>query len=206
MSSEVLPPVSAWNIANGLTATRLALVPVCGWLLLHDGGQSPAWRIAAFVVFVVAAITDRFDGELARRRGLVTDLGKIADPIADKALVGTALIGLSILGELSWWITIVIAVRELSVTALRLVIVRRTVMAASRGGKLKTLLQAVAISLYLLPLSGIAQAVAVGVMSAATIATVVTGFDYFYRAWRGSRQAVERPTDRATAQSPTLGL
>ena len=100
-------------------AVRLVLVPVFGVLLLHDDGDDARWRVAAFMAFFVASITDRFDGELARSRGLVTDLGKIADPIADKALTGMALIGLSLLGELPWWVTIVVLVREVGITVLR---------------------------------------------------------------------------------------
>ena len=122
---------------------RLLLVPVFAVLLLHDGGQQDSWRIAATVVFAIASLTDRFDGELARRRGLITDLGKIVDPIADKALIGTALVGLSWLDELSWWVTVIVLVREIGVTALRFVVIRHGVMPASRGGKVKTFLQAV---------------------------------------------------------------
>ena len=140
-----------WNLANALTAVRLVLVPVFGVLLLHDDGQQASWRVAAFVAFFVASITDRFDGELARRRGLVTDVGKIADPIADKALIGMALVGLSLLGELPWWVTIVVLVREVGITVLRFVVIRHGVMPASRGGKVKTFVQALAIGLYVLP-------------------------------------------------------
>ena len=104
------------------------------------------------MVFAVASVTDRLDGDLARRRSLVTDFGKIADPIADKALTGAALIGLSALDELPWWVTVVILVRELGITLLRFWVIRHGVIPASRGGKLKTLLQTVAIGLYVLPL------------------------------------------------------
>ena len=133
--------VSNWNVANALTALRLALVPVFGWLLLGEPGGSTGGRLVAAAVFVVAGLTDRFDGELARRRGLVTDLGKIADPIADKALIGTALVGLSLLGELPWWVTVVVLVREIGITLLRFAVIRRAVMPAGRGGKVKTALQ-----------------------------------------------------------------
>jgi len=176
--------VSAWNIANALTALRLLLVPVLWVLLMHDGGTDGRWRTAAFVVFVLASLTDRYDGELARRRGLVTDVGKIADPIADKALIGAALIGLSVLGEVSWWVTVVVLVREVGVTVLRFVVIRHGVMAASRGGKAKTLLQVVAIGLYVLPLGGVLHAIAAVVMAAAVVVTVVTGLHYVVRAAR----------------------
>ena len=136
------------NAANALTVARLLLVPVCVGFLAAGGTGD---RYAAFAAFAVASMTDLADGELARRRNLITDFGKIADPIADKALTGSALVTLSALGELAWWITIVILARELAVTALRFWVIRRGVIAASRGGKIKTLLQVIAISLYILP-------------------------------------------------------
>jgi CDP-diacylglycerol---glycerol-3-phosphate 3-phosphatidyltransferase len=136
------------------------------------------------LTFVVASMTDRFDGDLARRRGLVTDFGKIADPIADKALTGTALVGLSALGELPWWVTVVVLVREIGVTLLRFWVIKHGVIPASRGGKVKTALQVLAIGLYILPLEGAAHAVAQAVMAAAVIVTVVTGADYVLRALR----------------------
>ena len=182
--------VSVWNIANALTALRLLLVPVFWLLLMHDGGTDGRWRTAAFVVFVLASLTDRYDGELARRRGLVTDVGKIADPIADKALIGAALIGLSVLGEVSWWVTVVVLVREVGVTVLRFVVIRHGVMAASRGGKAKTLLQVVAIGLYVLPLGGVLHAIAAVVMAVAVVVTVVTGLHYLVRAARLRRTSI----------------
>ncbi|HSY15965.1 MAG TPA: CDP-diacylglycerol--glycerol-3-phosphate 3-phosphatidyltransferase [Jatrophihabitantaceae bacterium] len=174
--------VSAWNIANALTVLRLLLVPVFAVLLFHDAGNVDGWRIGAWGVFAVASLTDRFDGELARRRGLVTEFGKLADPIADKALVGTALIGLSSLGELAWWVTVVVVFREVGVTMLRFWVIRHGVIAASRGGKLKTLLQSVAIGLYVLPLSGWLHALAAVVMIAAVVVALATGADYVSRA------------------------
>src|SRR5690625_5160526 len=135
---------------------RIALVPIFAVSLFVDSGQSIIWRLVAAAAFATAAITDRYDGQLARNRGLVTDFGKIVDPIADKALIGTALIGLSLLDYLPWWVTIVILVRELGITVLRLVVVRRGVIPASRGGKLKTVVQIVAIGLYILPLEHLA--------------------------------------------------
>jgi CDP-diacylglycerol--glycerol-3-phosphate 3-phosphatidyltransferase len=167
------------NIANALTMLRLVLVPVCVALLVEGG---TGFRVAAFAAFAVASLTDLLDGELARRRNLITDFGKIADPIADKALTGSALVTLSALGQLAWWVTIVILVRELAVTALRFWVIRRGVIAASRGGKLKTLLQVVAISLYILP--GGFTLVREVFMGAALVATVVTGVDYTARAIR----------------------
>ena len=190
-----------WNIANGLTMLRLALVPVFAALLLQDDGNSDAWRVAATVVFGVASFTDRIDGNLARSRGLVTPFGQVADPIADKALTGTALVGLSVLDLLPWWVTIVVLVREVGVTLLRLVVIRHGVIPASRGGKLKTLLQALAIGLLLLPLEGWLRTVALVVMAAAVAVTLVTGADYVLRAVR-LRRTSER-TRRKRARRPS---
>lgn len=177
-------PVSAWNLANALTGLRLLLVPVFIAALFHGSGHDTDWRIIAWGVFAIASISDRLDGEIARKRGLVTEFGKLADPIADKALVGSALVGLSMLDDLPWWVTIVIIVREVGVTLLRFWVIRHGVIAASRGGKLKTLLQGIAIGLFVLPLSGWLHAVAWVVMVAAIVAALVTGADYVARAVR----------------------
>jgi CDP-diacylglycerol---glycerol-3-phosphate 3-phosphatidyltransferase len=189
-----IPAPSAWNIANGLTVLRLVLVPLFAWLLLREPADTGT-RLLATAVFTVAIITDRFDGDIARKRNLVTNFGKIADPIADKALTGAAFIGLSWLGELPWWVTVVVLVREWGVTALRFWVIRYGVMPASRGGKAKTVLQSVALGLYLLPwqteLGGALHWAAVVVMAAAVIVTIVTGLDYVGRALR-LRAAAER--------------
>jgi CDP-diacylglycerol--glycerol-3-phosphate 3-phosphatidyltransferase len=181
------PRASTWNIANALTGLRLLLVPLFGWLLLAGGGHERGLRALAAVAFALAAVTDRVDGELARRRGLVTDLGTIADPIADKALMGTALVGLSALGELPWWVTVVVLVREIGITLLRFVVIRHGVMPAGRGGKAKTALQALAVTLYLLPLPAGWHLLAMAVMGLAVAVTVVTGLDYLVKAWRLTR-------------------
>lgn len=181
------------NIANVLTGVRFLLVPVFLAALFVGDGHETYWRVVAFVVFAVAVITDRFDGALARSYGMVTEFGALADPIADKALIGAALIGLSVLGDLPWWVTVVILARELGVTVLRFAVLRHGVIPASRGGKLKTLVQAVAIGLFVLPLSawpGPWLAVAWVIMVAAVALTVLTGLDYVVSAIRDSR---ERP-------------
>ncbi|SEH84313.1 CDP-diacylglycerol--glycerol-3-phosphate 3-phosphatidyltransferase [Mycolicibacterium rutilum] len=183
----VVPRARIANIANVLTGVRFALVPVFLVVLFVGDGHETFWRIAAFVVFCVAVITDRFDGALARSYGMVTEFGTLADPIADKALIGAALIGLSMLGELPWWITIVILVRELGITVLRFAVLRHGVIPASRGGKLKTLVQAVAIGLFVLPLSGAWLSAAWVIMWAAVALTVVTGVDYVVSAIKDSR-------------------
>jgi CDP-diacylglycerol---glycerol-3-phosphate 3-phosphatidyltransferase len=187
-------PVSVWNLANALTGLRLLAVPVFTALLTHRPDADGRWRTAAFLAFAAASLTDQLDGMIARRHGWVTDLGKIADPVADKALVGTALVGLCWLGELPWWVAGVVLVREVGVTVLRLLIIRRVVMAASRGGKVKTLLQTVAIGLYVLPLTGVAQRLAAVAMGLAVVVTVVTGADYLRRGWRLARSGDQRPS------------
>jgi CDP-diacylglycerol---glycerol-3-phosphate 3-phosphatidyltransferase len=193
-ASGPLHTPSVWNVPNALTVLRLVLVPLFVWLLLRDGGTDVGNRLLATAAFVVAIVTDRFDGDIARRWNMVTDFGKIADPIADKALTGAAFIGLSILGELPWWVTIVVMVREWGVTALRFWVIRHGVMPASRGGKLKTVLQAIALGLYLLPWQSFAPLhwTAVAFMAAAVIVTIVTGIDYVRRALR-LRSAAKRP-------------
>jgi CDP-diacylglycerol--glycerol-3-phosphate 3-phosphatidyltransferase len=150
--TETGAQASNLNLPNVLTTLRIVMVPFFGWALLQDGGDSITWRLVAFTLFVLAMITDKIDGDIARARGLVTDFGKIADPIADKAITGMAFIGLSIVGDIYWWVTIVVLLREWSVTLLRLSVLKHVVIAASGSGKLKTVLQAVALSVLLLPL------------------------------------------------------
>ncbi|WP_460700355.1 CDP-diacylglycerol--glycerol-3-phosphate 3-phosphatidyltransferase [Nocardia thraciensis] len=172
------------NIANILTVARILIVPLFLLALFAADGHETGWRIAAAALFGIAAITDRIDGQLARKYGLVTDFGKLADPIADKALIGSALIGLSMLGNLAWWITLVICAREIGVTLLRLAVVRRGVIPAGRGGKLKTLVQSLAIAVVVLPLSGMFETAGLLLMYAAVALTVITGLDYVVQAAR----------------------
>lgn len=170
-----------WNIPNGLTMLRLVLVIPFAVLLFGYGTDSVARAIAA-LIFVIAAVTDFFDGALARKYNIVTNFGKIADPLADKALTGVALIGLSYLSELPWWVTTVILVREIGVTLLRFWVIRHGVIAASRGGKAKTVALLIAIFLYLLPLTGPMSTVRAWVMGIAVVLALVTGADYVARA------------------------
>lgn len=183
---------SNFNVPNVITIVRILLAPLFFWMLLVDNGQDGPLRYWAAILFIVAIATDGIDGYIARRWNLVTDLGKLLDPIADKVLTGAALVGLSILGELWWWVTIVILVREVGITVWRFAILSDRVVPASRGGKLKTLFQAVAISLALLPLW-----VPLGewvhwvnwvLMGIALVLTVVTGIDYLVQAWRLDRE------------------
>lgn len=166
------------NLPNTLTLLRILLVPVFAWLLLAEGGDDTALRWWAAVVFVVAAATDRLDGWLARRQGSVTTFGIVADPIADKALTGAGFVGLSLLGVLPWWVTVVVLAREVGVTVLRAVVIRHTVVPASRGGKLKTVLQTVALALLVAPLPELLRYAGWAVMVAAVVVTVVTGVQY----------------------------
>jgi CDP-diacylglycerol---glycerol-3-phosphate 3-phosphatidyltransferase len=192
------------NVANGLTLLRLLLVPAFVVLLVANGGHSNGWRVWACVTFIVATVTDFIDGDLARSRGLVTDVGKVADPIADKALTGAALIGLSSLGDLPWWVTVVILVREIGVTGLRFFVIRHGVIPASRGGKAKTLLQNLAIGLYVLPLTGAAASVRFWLLGVAVVVTIATGVDYVARAMhlRRTSERAEMKRARRRAAAP----
>ncbi len=184
MSPPPAIKVPLWNLANLVTMSRIVLVPVFVLALFTRGGTDPEWRVTAAVIFGVASLTDRLDGDLARRRGLITKFGTIADPIADKALIGAALLGLSLLGELPWWITVLIAVREIVVTALRFWVLRYGVIPASRGGKVKAFAQAVAIELFVLPLPLAVHPARWAAMGIAVLLTVITGVDYVMRAIR----------------------
>jgi CDP-diacylglycerol--glycerol-3-phosphate 3-phosphatidyltransferase len=198
------PRPSNWNLPNALTTLRIVMVPFFGWALLVDDGGSIVWRCVAWAVFAVAMITDKVDGDIARSRDLVTNFGKIADPIADKALTGMAFVGLSVIGDLWWWVTILVLVREWGITLLRLWVIRHGVMAAGRGGKLKTLLQTFALGFFILPLrileddwgtpGAVLWGLAVTLMVAAVSLTLVTGADYVVKALtlrRDGRAAVK---------------
>lgn len=192
-----------WNLPNALTVGRILLVPLFAWLLLTNGGHDPVMRWWALSVFLIAMITDSLDGHIARSRGLITDFGKIADPIADKALTGMAFIGLSIVGDLWWWVTILILIREWGITLLRLVVIRYGVMPASRGGKLKTVLQTVALALLIAPVTGVLWWIGAAVMALALVVTVVTGVQYVWEAVLLVRRAQQNEVGPPT--SPTRG-
>lgn len=182
---------SNWNLPNAITVARIVLAPVFMWMLLADGGTDGALRWWAALLFVVAIASDGIDGHIARSRGLVTDLGKILDPLADKILTGGALVALSILAELPWWVTIVVLVREVGITVHRFVVISDHVVAAAWMGKLKTLAQAIAISLALAPfwvLFGPWVYWVNGVfMTIAVLLTIASGIDYVITAVRGAR-------------------
>ncbi|MER5225321.1 MULTISPECIES: CDP-diacylglycerol--glycerol-3-phosphate 3-phosphatidyltransferase [Streptomyces] len=191
LSAVAVNQASVWNVANLLTMLRLVLVPGFVALMLADGGYDPVWRAWAWAAFAVAMITDIFDGHLARTYNLVTDFGKIADPIADKAIMGAALICLSSLGDLPWWVTGVILGRELGITLLRFLVIRYGVIPASRGGKMKTLAQGTAVGMYVLVLTGPLATLRFWVMAVAVALTVVTGLDYVRQAIVLRRQGLD---------------
>ncbi|WFE42602.1 CDP-diacylglycerol--glycerol-3-phosphate 3-phosphatidyltransferase [Micromonospora sp. WMMD998] len=180
----VAAPVPLLNAANLLTAARLLLVPVFAVTVAVSAMSHAGWRMVACLIFVVASATDLVDGWIARRFGLVTSLGKVADPIADKALTGAALVLLSWYDRLPWWVTVVILARELGITALRFWVIRHGVIAASRGGKIKTALQILAITWYLWPMPDALAPVGPWILGAAVVVTVATGFDYIAQALR----------------------
>lgn len=206
------PRGSPWNLPNALTTLRLLLVPLFVWLLMREGGDDPASSVGAVVVFVVAMVTDLVDGKIARERGQVTSFGTIADPIADKALVGSALIGLSLLGQVPWWATAVILIREVGVTVLRFVVIRHGVMPAGRGGKSKTALQTVTLVLLMLPLPQSWSWFTTALLLATVALTVATGLDYVASALalrrtseRTAQRTAERSGGRAGAADPRRG-
>lgn len=184
------------QLPNAITIVRIVCAPVFLWLLLADQGAGGALRWVAGILFIVAIATDGIDGYIARRYDIVSDLGKLLDPIADKALTGLAFVGLSILGELPWWVTIVVLVREIGITVYRFMVVGDHVLAAAWMGKLKTVAQAVALSIALLPLAGLSDATAwqstvwwagVITMSIAVVLTIASGIDYIVSEVRGAR-------------------
>lgn len=186
------------QLPNAITIARILCAPVFLWLLLADGGEGGGLRWAAAVLFIVAIATDGVDGYIARRFNIVSDLGKLLDPIADKALTGVAFVGLSILDELPWWVTIVVLVREIGITVYRFVVVSDHVLAAAWMGKLKTVFQAVALSIALVPFSRLSDAeawqtnvwwVSVVTMTIAVVLTVASGIDYIVTEVRAARKA-----------------
>jgi CDP-diacylglycerol---glycerol-3-phosphate 3-phosphatidyltransferase len=186
-------PSAIANVPNIITVVRILFVPVFVWVLLADAGELGGLRYVAAIMFVVLIATDSLDGFLARSRNLVTDMGKLLDPIADKALIGAALIGLSILGELWWWVTILILVRELGITVFRFIALKDHVIAAGVAGKAKTIAQAIAVSLLLLPLWPIVGEwylwLGWGVMGIAFVLTIYSGVEYLVAAARAGRAA-----------------
>lgn len=177
--------VHRFNLPNVLTTVRIILIPVFVWLLIAAGPLQGArdldyaLRWWALVAFCVLMATDQLDGFLARRYEVITDYGKLADPIADKALMISAMVSLNILGDLWWWVTVVIVVRELGITVWRMVLARRgKVVPASKGGKLKTVLQTLAVAMVIAPLPEWTNWVTYPLVGLAVLVTVVTGVQY----------------------------
>lgn len=199
---------SNWNVPNALTTLRILLVPFYGWALLVDGGESVLWRTVAWAIFFVAMVTDKVDGDIARKHNLITDFGKIADPIADKAITGMAFIGLSIIMD-TWWmwaITVIVLTREWAVTLLRLSVLKSVVIAAAQSGKWKTVAQALALGFLSLPLlevdgwldvpGEVTYVFALGLLAIAFALTLWSGYEFFRDVWK-QRHAIRtagRPT------------
>ena len=179
---------SNWNIPNALTTLRIVMAPFFAIALLHDGGDDNGWRWIAYAIFAVAMVTDKIDGDLARKHDLITDFGKIADPIADKAITGIAFVGLSVIYPVMWWITVPVLVREWGVTFARLSIAKEVVMPAKQSGKVKTMAQALALGGLIAPfhyLSGgwdlpgdIVWWAAVALMGVAVVLTMTSGYEF----------------------------
>lgn len=185
-------PVSVWSVPNLITIVRICFVPALVWAMVADAGEGGPLRWFALALFVVGIGSDAVDGHLARSRNLISDFGKILDPIADKALTGAALLVLSYLAELPWWVTGFILLREIGITIWRLIEVRRIVLPAGRGGKLKTVVQAIAISLAIAPFPALLgdwmNGINTGVMSLAFLLTIWSGLDYLVRAYLPRRR------------------
>lgn len=173
---------SELNLPNSLTISRILALPLCAYALFKNGGDDSTWRVIAFVLFFLVGVTDMLDGKLARSRNSVTEFGKLLDPIADKAMIGTALISLSILHFLPWWVTVVILVREIGITIFRFLVIKGGVIPANRGGKVKTIVQNMAAGFYILPLSSSLDWFRQLFMGAALILTILTGVWYLLEA------------------------
>lgn len=181
------------QLPNALTIARIPLAIVFFVLLImagEHGSTDLAMRWVAGSLFVLAICTDWIDGYLARRFEIVSDFGKLWDPIADKLLTGAGFLGLAILGEVPWWIIVIILIREWGITVHRLMVVHEKVVAAAWMGKIKTVVQAFALSWALLPLHvwigmPIWTITTLALMLAALVLTVLSGIDYIVAHVRG---------------------
>jgi len=171
-----------FNLPNLLTILRILAVPFCAYALFKNGGDETSWQLIAWTGFFVVGLTDFFDGRIARSRKQITSLGTFLDPVADKIAIGTAMVGLSLLGKLWWVVTIIILGREIAVTILRLLVIKDGVIPASKGGKLKTLFQGFGIGFYILPLPSYLHLPRDLFMAVAVLLTLTSGFDYFKKA------------------------
>ena len=167
------------NLPNSLTILRVLLLPVCAYALFKNGGDDTTWRVIAWTLFFIVGLSDILDGKLARDRNQITEFGKLLDPIADKAMLATAAIGLSILGLLSWWVTAILLFREIAVTVLRFAVIKDGVIPASKGAKLKTFFQSFGVGFYILPLPTWLHIPRDIFMAVAIYLTISTGVAYF---------------------------
>lgn len=167
------------NLANTLTIFRILALPFCAYALFKNGGDDDSWRIIAFILFFIVGLSDILDGKIARSRNQVTEFGKLLDPIADKAMLATASIGASLLGMLSWWVTVIFLIREVAVTILRFAVIKNGVIPASRGAKLKTFFQSFGVGFYILPLPSYLNIPRDLFMVVAIYLTITTGVTYF---------------------------
>ena len=167
------------NLPNFLTLLRILAVPFCAYALFKNGGDDSTWQIIAWCGFFAVGMTDVFDGRIARSRKQITSFGAFMDPIADKIAIGAAMVGLSILGKLWWWVTAIILIREVSVTVLRLVVIKDGVISASKSGKMKTLFQNFGVGFYILPLPDFLGAPRAIFMAIALLLTITSGYEYF---------------------------
>ena len=167
------------NLPNSLTIFRILALPFCAYALFKNGGEDDKWRIIAFILFFIVGLSDILDGKLARSRNQITEFGKLLDPIADKAMLATATVGASTLGMLSWWVTGIFLIREVAVTILRFAVIKKGVIPASKGGKLKTFFQSFGVGFYILPLPSFLNTPRDLFMAVAIYLTISTGVDYF---------------------------
>jgi CDP-diacylglycerol--glycerol-3-phosphate 3-phosphatidyltransferase len=172
---------------NFITTLRIAFLPIGAYALFKNDGDDPTWQIISWWIFFVLGLSDILDGNLARSRNTITEFGKFLDPIADKAMIGTAMISLSILDRMPWWITIVIMAREVGITLFRLAVIKRGVIPANRGGKIKTFFQGFGIGFYVLPLNEDMFWFRDSFMAVAIILTLVTGAQYVFSAFKSKK-------------------
>lgn len=175
------------NLPNALTIARILALPFCAWALFKNGGDDSTWQVIAWCMFFVVGMTDVLDGRIARKRNQISPLGTLLDPIADKAFIATALIGLSILEKMPWWVTIVILTREIGITILRLAVINRGIIAASKGGKIKSLLQNFSVGFYMLPLPDFLHIPRDILLGIAIVLTLTSGYGYIRNVVKAER-------------------
>jgi CDP-diacylglycerol--glycerol-3-phosphate 3-phosphatidyltransferase len=171
---------------NTLTVARILLIPIGVYTLFYDGGDNSKYQLISYAIFFTLGMTDIVDGRWARHSNKITPLGTFLDPVADKALIGAAMISLSILDRFPWWITILILTREIGITLFRLLVIKNGVIPASKGGKIKTLMQNFGVGFFILPLPAWLDWFKYGFISVAIILTITSAYDYL-RSWYSKR-------------------